>query len=249
MMLNLSVFAVFVVKASLEGGSRAEARELATFYLQGREASTIGVYGAEYKRLVKYCKDAGESIFGLGEREIMVYLIFRSKSGVSEAQMKQTLAVVTLIYEVCRFVSPSRSPLVVNVKKGIVKQINKSKKVVERVGMTKSKLMKIFYAYYDTDFAKVLPENRRFLIMKTICFLGAKRFNDIQKLRRRDVIVGEDGRVKIWLARSKTDPMGVGCHFVLSKGKMGVQEGAVEERHHASWRVAFQRCGHLHKGQ
>jgi len=50
--------------------------------------------------------------------------------------------------------------------------------------MTKSKLMKIFYAYYDSDFGKVLPENRRFLIMKTICFLGAKRFNDIQKLRR-----------------------------------------------------------------
>ena len=210
-----------MVKTALEGGSRAEARELATFYLQGREASTIGVYGSEYKRLAEYCKDAGESIFELGEKEVMVYLISRSKSGVSEAQLKQALAVVTLIYEVCGFQSPSRSPLVVNVKKGIVKQVNKSKKFVERIGMTKAKLMKIFYAYYDSDFAKVLLENRRFLIMKTICFLGAKRFNDIQKLRRRDVIVGEDGRVKIWLARSKTDPMGVGCHFVLTKSKMG----------------------------
>ena len=45
MMFIFSVFAVFVVKASLEGGSRAEARELAAFYLRGREASTIGVYG------------------------------------------------------------------------------------------------------------------------------------------------------------------------------------------------------------
>ena len=39
------------MKTALEGGSRAEARELAIFYLQGREASTIGVYGSEYKRL------------------------------------------------------------------------------------------------------------------------------------------------------------------------------------------------------
>ena len=46
MMVILSVFAVFVVKAALEGGSRAEARELAVFYLQGREASTIGAYGS-----------------------------------------------------------------------------------------------------------------------------------------------------------------------------------------------------------
>ena len=221
MMFIFSVFAVFVVKASLEGGSRAEARELAAFYLRGREASTIGVYGGEYRRLAEYCKDAGKSIFELGEKEVMLYLISRSKSGVSEAQLKQALAVVALIYEVCGFQSPSRSPLVVNVKKGIVKQVNKSKKFVERVGMTKSKLMKIFYAYYDSDFGKVLPENRRFLIMKTICFLGAKRFNDIQKLRRRDVIVGEDGRVKIWLARSKTDAMGAGCHFTLTKSRMG----------------------------
>ena len=100
MMFIFSVFAVFVVKTSLEGGSRAEARELATFYLQGREASTIGAYGSEYKRLAEYCKDAGESIFELGEKEVMAYLISRSKSGVSEAQLKQALAVVALIYGV-----------------------------------------------------------------------------------------------------------------------------------------------------
>jgi hypothetical protein len=66
-----------------------------------------------------------------------------------------------------------------------------------------------------------LPERRRFLVMKTICFLGAKRFNDIQKLKRKDEIVGEDGRVQIWLARSKTDAKGEGCYFVLTKSKMG----------------------------
>ena len=51
------------------------------------------MYGSEYKRLVEYCKDAGESVFELGEKELMVYLIFRSKSGVSEPQLKQALAV------------------------------------------------------------------------------------------------------------------------------------------------------------
>ena len=151
----------------------------------------------------------------------MLYLIFRSKSGVSESQMKQALSVVTLIYEVCGFESPSKSLLVINVRKGILKQVNKSKESVERIGMPKSKLMKIFDAYYDRDFAKVLPENRRFLIMKTICFLAAKRFNDIQKLKRKDIKVGEDGRVKIWMARSKTDAMGLGCYFKLTKNKLG----------------------------
>ena len=210
-----------MVKASLEGGPPAEAKELAVYYLQGREASTITVYGSEYRKLVEYCENAGESIFELGEKEVMLYLIFRSKSGVSESQMKQALSVVTLIYEVCGFESPSKSSLVINVKKGILKQVNKNKESVERIGMTKHKLMKIFDAYYDEDFAKVLPENRRFLVMKTICFLAAKRFNDIQKLKRKDIKGDEEGRVKIWMARSKTDAMGVGCHFTLTKGRMG----------------------------
>jgi hypothetical protein len=145
MMFIFSVFAVFVVKASLEGGSRAEARELAVFYPRGREASTIGVYEGEYRRLAEYCKDAGESMFELGEKKVMACLISRSKSGVSEAQLKQALAVVVLIYGVCGFQAPSRSSLGVDVKKGIMRQVNKSKKFVERVGVTKSKLMKIFF--------------------------------------------------------------------------------------------------------
>ena len=61
--------------------------------------------------------------------------------------MKQALAAVTLIYEVCGFQSPAGLPLVVNVKKGIVKLVNKSRKFVERIGMTKFRLMKIFYAW------------------------------------------------------------------------------------------------------
>ena len=47
------------METALEGGSRAEVRELVTFYLRGREASTIGVYGSECKRLAEYCEDAG----------------------------------------------------------------------------------------------------------------------------------------------------------------------------------------------
>ena len=48
-----------VMETALEGGSRAEVRELVTFYLRGREASTIGVYGSECKGLAEYCEDAG----------------------------------------------------------------------------------------------------------------------------------------------------------------------------------------------
>ena len=57
-------------------------------------------------------------------------------------------------------------------------------------------------------------------MMKVFCFVGIKRFNDIQKLKRKDVVFGEDNRVKVWMARSKTDSKREGCQFVLTKSKI-----------------------------
>ena len=111
--------------------------------------------------------------------------------------------------------------MVVSVKKAIVKGANGGKRKAERVGMTKGKLLKIFDSCYREDFTEVEPERRRFLLMKTFCFLGTKRFDDIQKLRKKDVVVGEDNRVKVWMERSKTDSRREGCQFVLTKGRIG----------------------------
>ena len=59
--------------------------------------------------------------------------------------------------------------------------------------------------------------------MKTIRFLAAKRLNDIQKLKLKwkDIKVGDGDRVKIWMTRSKTDVMGLGCYFKLTRSKLG----------------------------
>ena len=178
-------------------------------------------YNTEYKKLVEYCVKFDKVLCGFRERDVVAYIIFRSKRGVSESQLKQVLAVIGLICDVCGFESPSGSPVVVNVKKAIVKEANRGKRKAERIGMTKSKLLKIFDSCYKEDFTKVEPERRRFLLMKTFCFLGTKRFDDIQKLKKKDVVVGEDNRVKVWMERSKTDSRREGCQFVLTKGRIG----------------------------
>ena len=205
----------------MERESMSEAREQADFYLRGREESTLVAYNTEYKKLVEYCVKFDKVLCGFRERDVVAYIIFRSKRGVSESQLKQGLAVIGLICDVCGFESPSGSPVVVNVKKAIVKEANRGKRKAERIGMTKSKLLKIFDSCYKEDFTKVEPERRRFLLMKTFCFLGTKRFDDIQKLKKKDVVVGEDNRVKVWMERSKTDSRREGCQFVLTKGRIG----------------------------
>ena len=79
MMLTFSVLAVFVLRAWLRRESRTEAREHASFYLRGREPSTIAAYDTEYKRLVEYCVKFGKAVCGFGEKELVSYIIYRSK--------------------------------------------------------------------------------------------------------------------------------------------------------------------------
>ena len=132
-----------------------------------------------------------------GERDVVSYVIWRSKQGVSETQLKQVLAVISLVCKVCGFESLAKFLLVAKVKMAIVKGANDGKKKMERIGMTKKKLEKIMKACYKEDFKEVTPERRRFLLMKVFCFLGVKRFNDIQKLKRKNVVFREDNRVKV----------------------------------------------------
>ena len=193
---NPSVLSVFVPRAGLELESRRETREHAAFYLRGREALTLVTYNSEYRKLVQFYRKMGILVCVFEERDVVLYIIWRSKQGVSETQLKQVLAVITLLCEVCGFESPSKSPVVAKVKMAIIKEANEGKEKLERIGMTKKTLKKIVKAFYKEDFKEVEPERRRFLLMKVFCFLGVKRFNDIQKVKRKNVVFGEDNRVK-----------------------------------------------------
>ena len=72
----------------MKHGSRSKAREHADFYLRGREVSTIATYDAECKEYKEY-KELGEVLFGFRERDVVGYIVYRSKQGVSESQSLQ----------------------------------------------------------------------------------------------------------------------------------------------------------------
>ena len=130
-----------MLRAELDNESRSKAREHAAFYLRGREASTISTYNSEYKRLVEFYRESDKMVVVFEERDMVLYIVWRSKQGVSETQLKQAMAVINLICEVCGFEPPSKSPLVAKVKMAVIKEANKGKKKkVERIGMTRKTL-------------------------------------------------------------------------------------------------------------
>ena len=85
--------------------------------------------------MVEFYRKFGKMVCVFGERDVVSYIIWRSKQGVSESQLKQVVSVIGLICDVCGFESPARSAVVVNVKNAIVKEANGVKKKAERIGM------------------------------------------------------------------------------------------------------------------
>ena len=168
-----------------------------------------------------FCSEFDKPICCLKERDVTSFIIWRAREGVSEGQLRQGLAVVSLLSEICGFESPAKSQVVNKVKLAVVKESNEGKRKVERIGMSKEVLEVIVKNFYRKNFCQVPPEKRRFMLMKVVCFLGVKRFGDIHKIKRKNVTVREDGRVKVWIEKSKTDKKREGCEFVLTKSKIG----------------------------
>ena len=155
------------MRARLEGGSRREAREQAEFYRRGRKVSTNATYGTEYRRLVRlvrFCELIGKPICCLEGIEVS-FIICRSKKGVLKTQLKKGLAVITMLSEVGEFESSSKSPMVNKVKLAVIKDVNKGRKKMSRIVMTREMIMKIVKVCYHKDYMRIKPQRRRFMIM------------------------------------------------------------------------------------
>ena len=157
----------------------------------------------------------------LTERQVISLIIPWAEKGVSQSQLGQVCSVINILSEVCGFVSPVQSPVVSKVKMAAIKEANFGKKKTVRKGMTLQLMKIIIDGCYKRNSWLVLPERRRFLIMQLFCFFGVRRFNDIQFVKRKNIVFGRDKSVKVWVEQSKTDARCEGFEFVLTSNKIG----------------------------
>ena len=78
-MVLTSVLSVLVLRAKLEGESRAEAKEHVVCYLRGREASTIATYNNKYRKLVQCGVNSGRVFVSWSERDVGSFISWRDK--------------------------------------------------------------------------------------------------------------------------------------------------------------------------
>ena len=195
--------------------------ELASYYLGGREETTINTYKTSYRRIWRFCQDKHISLFGLGESEVMSLLIGMSKEGCSEGQFKQVLATVTLISEVCGWDSPTKSNLVMKVKLSVMKKANNGRRRREKKGMTIQDIKSMLRGIYRKPSCLVRAERRRFLLMQLFLYFGVRRFSDINCVKVNNVSITENGDLKVWVEKHKTDKLQQGMEFMVTGKMMG----------------------------
>jgi hypothetical protein len=217
---NLPILAVFQSGAERAGGSAAQGAARAELYLKGREPTTMKTYETQYKHIAKYARSEAKSVFMAQEDQVIDYIMFCSSQGVSEGLLAQRMAVINMICEVGRVPSPTQAPVVAKVRLAAIKGANLNRRKTERSPMTVELLTKIIKNCFK-EAGKVQPERRRFLLMQMFCFLGVRRFGDINQVRIRDVSVKADGTVAVWVASSKTDKRKQGFEFTITKETVG----------------------------
>ena len=97
--------------------------DMIKFYVGSRAAGTLSTYAAAFKKVWAYAEETGVSLFRWGEGEMMGMMIRLEKEGAAENKLKQVLAVVSLVFECMGKDIPTRSALVLRVKKTCVKKV------------------------------------------------------------------------------------------------------------------------------
>ena len=113
-----------VCRCRVESGDLkgVQPEDLVSFYLKGRADSTYAAYDKAFRTLMEHAKERNNSVFCWGEGEVIDFLVKRCKKGVTEAEVKSSMAVVNMLCEAMGRKSPTESPLVGKVRAGVLKE-------------------------------------------------------------------------------------------------------------------------------
>ena len=78
--------------------SGVKVEDLVEHYVGSRAVSTLGMYAAAYKRVVKHMTETGVSLFRWGEGELMGMMFELGKEGAEENKLKQEAIIMHISY-------------------------------------------------------------------------------------------------------------------------------------------------------
>ena len=226
---------MFVLALELKGGGDMT-KEVQEAFLEGRAPGTMVGYGTAYKKVRGAMETLGitwDNVTSVG----VAKMLLRLHEDKQLAGIGQVSAVITLIGDLLEKGALMQDPVVVQIKKTLVKRTRMGKDKVKRKPLPVLLMKKLHLKYFD---AKTSLKKKRFLMKASLMFYGIKRHGDIEKLRWRDVSRSEDGAIKFSMFGTKTDQLRSGQEVVL-----GPQLGALWEWYVGAWRGTIPADGYI----
>ena len=190
------------------------------YYGGARAASTMKVYNSAYKLVADQADKLGKSVFRWGEGEVAGMFVRLNKEGKGEEMMKKVSAVVNMLFEAAGLVSPTKGDVLKVIKKTAVKNIIKEKEVKRR-GLTLEDMEVFIKRIFTGERKDDSLSKKRMLALLCLLFFGVRRFDDVQRIKVKDVMVVGEDKVEIKLGRTKTDQAAKGSTVKISGSTPG----------------------------
>ena len=117
-----------------------ESREIVQIFLEGRSVATMRQYGGAYRKWLRFLKEKGRRTGLVTEELVCSYLIRLEKRGEGEGAVNQFLAMLSFLSELQGKEACTKSQIVCQVKKAIIKRMNNKKKRKMRLSMKKKEM-------------------------------------------------------------------------------------------------------------
>ena len=217
------MYLFFTVLADRLDSDKEVSKEIIKYYMEGRAINTLKQYANAYKGLAKFLNEKQKTLKELDITLMCQYLIMlETNSNKGEGSVKQTLAVVSLLNEAQGLVSVSQDPVVLQVKKSVIKKMNLKKKKRMRLTLTLNEIKILKDNMYTVGSAS---KDRRLLALVCLMFYGLKRFDDVFDLKLENISFDSE-KMKYCIVKSKTEQDCSGKEFSLPRSSK--KDGPVE---------------------
>ena len=203
-------------KRGLEGRT---AKRLLSLYLEGRSVATMKQYGGAYRKWIRFLKERESLTCVATEELVCCHLMRMEKKGEGEGAVNQFLAMIEFLSELQGHESCTKSQIVGQVRKAVVKRMNCKKKRKLRLSMKRRDMKKFLRALFRDD---QYLQNKRLLVIVGLMFFLIKRFSDTREWRWELLESLENEDVRVLQPKSKTDQEGVGVEWHIPEGRQGV---------------------------
>lgn len=178
--------------------------------LGSKAKNTYNNYMYNFKQFSNWCNKYGFKSVPAANHHVGIYLSWLMDSNPSVSKVNMAVYSISWAHEIAGLPDPCKSVLVKQIRQGVIRQV--SKPVEPKEPLKPEDIKRIVQVYGSGQNLLDL----RFVTMCLLGYAGFLRFDELVNIKRNDIFF-EDGFIRLFIAKSKTDQFKTGSWLVIAK--------------------------------